>query len=90
MRALLLYAAVERIRERKGVERNATIEFPLPKLIELTAKIFPTHGLFEKLGAPNKMYEKIKRGRKVWGIDEFWRGKPLAELIDEMASVSPF
>ena len=57
---------------------------PLFKLISLAKEIFPTHGLFEKPQAANKMHASVKRGRKICGIDEYWRGKPFLEIEESL------
>lgn len=80
-RALLLYMTAERIRETQGIPRTAKIEMPIKKMIYLAKELFPTHGLFDRISRDNKLYESVKRGRCYFDIDEFWRGKPIEEIL---------
>lgn len=80
-RAFLLYAVAERIREVGNHPRSATIEMPTKKMIELAEKLFDTHGLFNKNKADNKLYQGVKRGRVILGIDAYWRGKPMDKIL---------
>ncbi|MDD9726529.1 hypothetical protein PVV74_13750 [Roseovarius sp. SK2] len=79
-RALVIYLTLERVREVKEIKREAKFETPLRTLIELAEDTFPTHGLFNKPKAQNKMLASVKRGREILGIDEHWRGPPIDEL----------
>ncbi len=79
-RALLIYLTLERVREVKEIKREAKFETPLRTLIELAEGTFPTHGLFNKPKAQNKMLASVKRGREILGIDDYWRGPPIDEL----------
>lgn len=83
-RALLIYLTLERVREVKGIKREAKLEMPLRKLIYLTENTFPTHGLFNKPKAQNKMLASVKRGREILGIDDHWRGPLTDELLDQV------
>lgn len=62
-RAFTLYMTARCLRDVAGVDRDATIEIPLRRLIEIANSLFPTGDLFRKPTAENKMYECVKRGR---------------------------
>lgn len=81
-RAFLLYLMARAIRDTVGSGPSSKIEMPLFEMIDLTKKTFRTRGLFAKPKAPNKMYGSVKRGREIFGIDEYWRGPPPESLFN--------
>ena len=84
LRAIVLYQTACRIRAAVEAGVDKKLEMPLFKLISLATEIFPTHGLFEKPKADNKMHASVKRGRKICDIDEYWRGKPFLEIVESL------
>lgn len=86
LRAFVLYVAARRIRAARGMSQNEPLEISLPRLIDEAVKMFPDDLTFRRSLATNKLYQSVKRGRTVQGIDEAWRSPRLeAEL-----SGSPF
>lgn len=81
-RAFLIYCTLEKLRKSRGYGRRAKIEAPLRTLIEIARYAFPTHGLFDKPKAHNKMLASVKRGRERLGIDDYWRGPTIEELLE--------
>lgn len=80
-RALLLYMVAERIRRLDGLNRDHPLRIQMRTHLRLARVLFPDHPLLAKPSSPNKMLSSVKRGRKIWGIDDRWRGRPVEDLL---------
>jgi hypothetical protein len=81
-RAVVIYVTLERHRSHRGIDRNMKIELSLTELIAKAQKLFPEYEIFDKPTYGNKMYASVKRGRKIFGIDKYWRGPDLGSLFN--------